>query len=65
MLIKAPKVELDREGNPVTLTYTAEDGTKKYIYNYTSNPAFKPLTELILAPGPVDERPGHDGAGER
>nr|WP_296020885.1 hypothetical protein [uncultured Acidovorax sp.] len=47
VLIKAPKVELDREGNPVTLTYTAEDGTKKYIYNYTSNPAFKPLTELI------------------
>lgn len=47
VLIKAPKVELDREGNPVTLTYTAEDGSKRYIYNYTSNPAFKPLTELI------------------
>lgn len=47
VLIKAPKVELDRDGNPVTLTYTAEDGSKRYIYNYTSNPAFKPLTELI------------------
>ncbi len=51
VLIKAPKVELDREGNPVTLTYTAEDGSKRYIYNYTSNPAFKPLTELITRLG--------------
>lgn len=44
-------MELDREGNPVTLTYTAEDGSKRYIYNYTSNPAFKPLTELITRLG--------------
>lgn len=51
VLIKAPKVELDREGHPVTLTYTAEDGSKRYIYNYTSNPAFKPLTELITRLG--------------
>ncbi len=51
VLIKAPKVELDREGNPVTLTYTAEDGSKRYIYNYTSNPAFKPLTELLTRVG--------------
>lgn len=47
VLIKAPKVELDREGNPVTLTYLAEDGSRQYIYNYQSNPAFKPLTELV------------------
>lgn len=47
VLIKAPKVELDREGNPVTLTYVDEGGKRQYIYNYTSNPAFKPLTELV------------------
>lgn len=47
VLIKAPKVELDREGNPVTLTYVDSDGKRQYIYNYTSNPAFKPLTELV------------------
>lgn len=47
VLIKAPKVELDREGNPVTLTYVDEAGKRQYIMNYTSNPAFKPLTELV------------------
>ncbi len=47
VLIKAPKVELDREGNPVTLTYLDDAGKRQYIYNYQSNPAFKPLTELI------------------
>lgn len=47
VLIKAPKVELDREGNPVTLTFLDEAGQRQYIYNYTANPAFKPLTELI------------------
>ncbi|MBV7454289.1 hypothetical protein KW843_07385 [Acidovorax sp. sif1233] len=51
VLIKAPKVELDRDGNPVTLTYTGDDGQKRYIYNYSSNPAFKPLTELITRLG--------------
>lgn len=51
VLIRAPKVELDREGRPVTLTYTAEDGSKRYIYNYTANPAFKPLTELLTRVG--------------
>lgn len=47
VLIKAPKVELDREGNPVTLTFVDADGKRQYIYNYQSNPAFKPLTELV------------------
>lgn len=51
VLIKAPKVELDREGNPVTLTYMDDAGKRQYIYNYTSNPAFKPLTELITRLG--------------
>jgi hypothetical protein len=47
VLIKQPRVELDREGNPVTLTYLDEKGTRQYITNYIANPAFKPLTELV------------------
>ena len=47
VLIKQPKVEMDREGNPVTLTYLQADGTKGYIYDYQANPAFKPITDLI------------------
>lgn len=47
VLIKQPRVEMDREGNPVTLTYLQADGTKGYIYDYQANPAFKPITDLI------------------
>lgn len=47
VLIKQPRVELDRDGNPVTLSYIRDDGTKGYIYEYTSNPAFKPIADLI------------------
>lgn len=51
VLIKAPKVELDREGNAVALTYTDAAGKKQYIYQYTANPAFKPLSELLTRMG--------------
>lgn len=47
VIIKQPRVELDRDGTPVTLTYLGEDGVRKYVYNYQSHPAFKPLTELV------------------
>lgn len=47
VIIKQPRVELDREGTPVTLTYLDEGGQRQYIYNYQSHPAFKPLTELV------------------
>lgn len=47
VMIKQPRVELDREGTPVTLTYLDEAGARKYVYNYQSHPAFKPLTELV------------------
>jgi hypothetical protein len=47
VLIKQPRVEMDREGTPVTLTYLQADGTKGYIYDYQANPAFKPITDLI------------------
>lgn len=47
VIIKQPRVELTREGAPVTLTYLDEAGQRQYIYNYQSHPAFKPLTELV------------------
>lgn len=47
VIIKQPRVELDREGTPVTLTYLDDNGARQYIYNYQSHPAFKPLTELV------------------
>lgn len=47
VLIKQPRVELDREGNSVTLTYLRDDGTKGYLYDFQANPAFKPVTDLI------------------
>lgn len=47
VLIKQPRVELDRDGCPVTLTYVQADGTKGYIYDYQSNPAFKPIADLV------------------
>lgn len=47
VLIKQPRVEMDREGNPVTLTFVQADGSKGYIYEYQANPAFKPITDLI------------------
>ncbi|MES1977285.1 MAG: hypothetical protein V4451_04570 [Pseudomonadota bacterium] len=51
VLIKQPRVEMDRNGTPVTLTYTGEDGRKAYIYDFVSNPAFKPLVDLVSRMG--------------
>ena len=47
VLIKQPRVELTREGDPVTLSYIKDDGSKAYIYDYQSNPAFKPIADLV------------------
>ncbi len=47
VIIRQPRVELDRNGNPVTLTYLNEAGERQYVWNYQSHPAFKPLTELV------------------
>ena len=47
VMIRQPRVELDRNGAPVTLTYLNELGERQYVWNYQSHPAFKPLTELV------------------
>jgi hypothetical protein len=54
VVIKTPKVELSRDGVPVTLTYeTEQDGVRErhVVYDYHSNPLFKPLTDLITRLG--------------
>lgn len=51
VLIKQPRVELDREGKSVTLSYIGEDGRRKFIYDYVSNPAFKPIADLVTRMG--------------
>jgi hypothetical protein len=45
--ITQPRVELDREGTPVTLTYLDDQGERQYIMNRQSNPAIKAVTELV------------------
>jgi len=49
--IVQPRVELDREGTPVTLTYLDAQGTRQYIMNRQSNPAIKAVTELVTRLG--------------
>jgi len=47
VIIKQPRVELDREGNSVTLTYLGEDGQRKYIYDHQSHPALKAISDFV------------------
>lgn len=51
VLIKQPRVELSKDGDPVTLTYINADGEKCHVYEYASNPAFKPIADLISRMG--------------
>lgn len=47
VLIKQPRVELNRDGTPTTLTYIGADGKNHYIYDHQSNPAFRPIADLV------------------
>lgn len=51
VLIKQPKVELNRDGDPTTLTYINSQGVREYIYSYHANPAFKPIADLVTRLG--------------
>lgn len=50
-VIKVPRVELSREGVPVTLTYQDAEGNVHPVYEISSHPAFKPITDLITRLG--------------
>ena len=45
--IVQPRVELDRNGTPTTLTYLDEQGKRQYIMSRQANPAIKAVTELV------------------
>lgn len=47
VIIKQPKVELDREGNSVTLTYLDENGVRKHIYDHHAHPALKAISDFV------------------
>lgn len=51
VVIKTPRVELSREGVPVALKYVDESGDVQQIFDYHSNPLFKPITDLITRLG--------------
>lgn len=46
-LIAVPKVQLDKEGRSVTLTYLDSKGQEHPVMEMISNPAFKPIVELV------------------
>lgn len=47
VVIKQPKVELDRDGTPVTLTYLNEAGTRVPLYDHQAHPALKAISDFV------------------
>lgn len=46
-IISQPKVELDREGNSVTLTYLDGKGERQFVVDRHAHPALKPIADFI------------------
>lgn len=46
-LMAVPKVQLDKDGKSVTLTYVDDKGETHSVMEYMSNPAFKPIADLV------------------
>ena len=51
VVIKTPKVQLDKDGNSVALEFTDEHGKVYPIMEYMANPVFKPIADLITRLG--------------
>lgn len=51
VVLKVPKVQLDKDGKSVTLSYLDADGNEHPVYEYFSNPAFKPIADLVTRLG--------------
>lgn len=51
VVIKAPKVELSKDGTPVTLSYLDAQGDRQVVYDYHANPLFKPIADFITRIG--------------
>jgi len=51
VVIKTPKVQLDKDGDPVAVTWVDDAGQVHQIYEYQANPAFKPIADLVTRLG--------------
>jgi hypothetical protein len=49
--ISVPRVELSKDGVPVTLTYIDQNGEQQTVYQISANPLFKPIADLITRLG--------------
>ena len=47
VVLKTPKVHVDKDGNCITLSYTDEHGEPRNVMEYMANPAFKPIADLV------------------
>lgn len=47
VVIKQPKVELDRSGTAVTLSYLDDAGKRQYVYDFHAHPALKPIADFV------------------
>jgi hypothetical protein len=50
-VLKVPKVQLDKDGRSVALTWTDEQGNVHHVMEYMANPAFKPIADLVTRLG--------------
>lgn len=51
VVLKVPKVQLDKDGNRIALTWTDERGDVHHVMEYMANPAFKPIADLVTRLG--------------
>lgn len=51
VVIKTPKVQLDKDGNSVTIEFEDQHGQRYPIMEYMANPVFKPIADLITRLG--------------
>ena len=51
VVIKTPRVQMDKDGNSVALTYVDEHGKLRHVMEYAANPAFKPIADLVTRLG--------------
>lgn len=51
VVLKVPKVQLDKDGRSVALTWRDADGQEHTVMEYMANPAFKPIADLVTRLG--------------
>jgi len=51
VVIKVPKVQLDKDGKSVTLEWEDKEGNRHPVLEYMANPVFKPIADLVTRLG--------------